>query len=57
MQLSAQDEATEPANSSDVLLGESSRSAASAVLSPATCSNELLELLNGLHVHTVEVGD
>jgi len=40
-----------------VLLGESASSAASTAPSPAACSNGLLDILNGLDAHTVEVGD
>ena len=40
-----------------VLLGESACRAASTAPSPAACSNELLEILNGLDAHTVEVDD
>jgi len=43
--------------SPDVLRGESACRAASTVPSPAACSNDLLEILNGLDVHTVEVDD
>jgi len=37
--------------------GESACRAASTAPSPAACSNELLEILNGLDAHTVEVDD
>ena len=40
-----------------VLLGESACHAASNASSPAACSNELLEILDGLDAHTVEVDD
>ena len=43
--------------SPDVLLGESVYRAASTATSPAACSTELLEILNGLDAHTVEVDD
>ena len=46
-----------PVVSPVVLLGESSSSAASTAPSPAACSNELLEILNGLDAHTVETDD
>jgi len=41
----------------DVLLQESACRASSTPPSPAACSNELLEILNGLDAHTVEVDD
>ena len=41
----------------DVLLGESACRAASTAPSPAACSNELVEILNSLDAHTVEVDD
>jgi len=56
-QLSVQAAAIMPVVSPDVLLGESACRAASTAMSPAACSNELLELLNGLDAHTVEVDD
>ena len=46
-----------PVVSPDVLLGESACCAASTAPSPAACSNELLEILNGLDSPTVEVDD
>ena len=55
--LSAQAAAVTPVVSPDVLLGESACRAASNSPSPAACSNELLEILNGLDAHTVEVDD
>jgi len=55
--LSAQAAAVTPVVSFVVLLGESACHAASTAPSPAACSNELLELLNGLDAHTVEVDD
>jgi len=55
--LSAQATAVTPVVSPDVLLGESACRVASTASSPAACSNELLEILNGLDAHTVEVGD
>ena len=51
--LSAQAAAVTPV----VLLGESACSAASTAPSPVACSNDLLEPLNGLDAHTVEVDD
>jgi len=54
--LSAQAAVT-PVVSPVVLLGESACRAASTAPSPAACSNELLEILNGLDAHTVEVVD
>ena len=39
------------------LLGESACRAASKAPSPAACSNELLEILNGWDAHTVDVDD
>jgi len=54
---SAQAAAITPVISPDVLLGESVCRAASTASSPVACSNELLEILNGLDVHTVEVDD
>jgi len=55
--LSAQDAAVTSVVSPDVLLGESTCHAASTAPSPAACSNELLEILNGLDAHNVEVDD
>ena len=55
--LSVQAAAVTPVVSPVVLLGESACSAASTAPSPAACSNELLEILNGLDAHTVEVDD
>jgi len=55
--LSAQAAAVTPVVSPDVLLGESARRAASTAPSPAACSNEFLEILNGLDAHTVEIDD
>ena len=55
--LSAQAAAVTPVVSPVVLLGESACRAASTAPSPVACSNELLELLNGLDAHTVEVDD
>ena len=55
--LSAQAGAVTPVVSLDVLLGESAYRAASTAPSPAACSNELLEIRNGLDAHTVEVDD
>ena len=55
--LSAQAGVVTPVVSPDVLLGESAHHAASTAPSPAACSNELLEILNGLDAHTVEVDD
>ena len=57
--LSAQAAAVTPVVSPDVLLGESPDAchAASTAPSPATCSNDLLELFHGLDAHTVEVED
>jgi len=46
-----------PVVSPEALLGESACRAASTAPSPAACSNELLEILNGLNSHTVEVDD
>ena len=46
-----------PVVSPDVLLGESACHAASTAPSPAACSDKLLEILNGLDAHTVEVDD
>jgi len=46
-----------PVVSPDVLLGESACRSASTASSPAACSNELLEILNGLDAHSVEVND
>ena len=40
-----------------VLLGESTCRAASTAPFPAACSNALLEILNGIDAHTVEVDD
>jgi len=57
LRLSAQAAAVTPVVSPDVLLGESACRAASTAPSPAACSNELLEILNGLDAHTVEVDD
>ena len=54
---STQAAANTPVVSPDVLPGESACRAASTAPSPAACSNELLELLNGLDAHTVEVDD
>ena len=51
--LSAQAAAVTPV----VLLGEAACSAASTAPSPVACSNDLLEPLNGLDAHTVEVDD
>jgi len=39
------------------LLGESASRAASSAPSSAVCSNELIEILNDLDAHTVEVDD
>jgi len=55
--LSAQAATVTPVVSPVVLLGESACRAASTAPSPAACSNELLEILNGLDTHTVEVDD
>ena len=54
---SGQAAAVTPVVSPVVLLGESACSAASTAPFPAGCSNELLEILNGLDAHTVEVDD
>ena len=54
---SAQAAAITPVVLPDFLLGESACRAASTEPSPAACSNELLEILNGLDAHTVEVDD
>ena len=40
-----------------VLLGESACRASPTAPSPVVCSNELLELFNGLDAHTVELDD
>jgi len=55
--LSAQTAAVTLVVSPDALLGQSACRAASTAPSPAACSNELLEILNGLDAHTVEVDD
>ena len=55
--LSAQAAAVAPVVSPVVLLGESAYRAASTAQSPAACSIELLEILNSLNAHTVEVDD
>jgi len=55
--LSAQAAVVTPVVSPVALLGKSASSAASTAPSPASSSNELLELPNGLDAHTVEVDD
>jgi len=49
--LSAQVASVTPVVSPVVLLGESACRAASTAPSPAACSNELFEILNGLDAH------
>ena len=55
--LSAQAAPVTPVVSPVVLPGESACCAASTAPSPAACSNELPEILNGLDAQTVEVDD
>jgi len=55
--LSVQAAAVTPVVSPVVLLGESACRASPTAPSPVVCSNELLELFNGLDAHTVELDD